>query len=112
MSLHPGYDEAVLASSRLLVDAGSFEEARDAVARVVPGSPFAREARFLDGVALLGLGRSREADVLFAELAGREPTAAVLGNRAVARLREGPASGASTLRLSRPPSPAGPRCIG
>jgi tetratricopeptide (TPR) repeat protein len=97
LTLHPGYDEAALVLSRLLVDAGSFEEAREAVGRVGVGSPFAREARFLDGVALLGLGRSREADVLFAELAGQEPTAAVLGNRAVARLREGPASGASAL---------------
>jgi tetratricopeptide (TPR) repeat protein len=95
--LHPGYDEAALVLARLLVDAGSFDEARDAVARVAPGSPFARDARFLEGVALLGLGRHREADVLYAELAAQDATAAALGNRAVARLREGPASGASAL---------------
>jgi tetratricopeptide (TPR) repeat protein len=97
LALHPGYDEAALALARLLVDAGSFDEARKAVARVAPGSPFARDARFLEGVALLGLGRHREADVLYAELAAQDATAAALGNRAVARLRDGPASGASAL---------------
>lgn len=97
LALHPGYDEATLALARLLVDAGSFGGAREAVSRVAPGSPFARDARFLEGVALLGLGRHREADVLYAELAAQDATAGALGNRAVARLREGPASGASTL---------------
>ena len=98
LALHPAYDEAALALSRLLVDAGSFDEARQAAARVPKGSPFARDARFLDGVALLGLGRDREADVLFAALASQQASAAALGNRAVARLRQGPgASGASAL---------------
>ena len=77
---------------------GRFDEARRAAARVPSGSPFARDARFLDGVALLGLGRDREADVLFAELVSQQASAAALGNRAVARLRQGPvASGASAL---------------
>jgi tetratricopeptide (TPR) repeat protein len=97
LALHRGYDEAALVLARLLVDAGSFDEAREALSRVAPASPFARDARFLEGVALLGLGRHREADVLYAELATREPTAAALGNRALARLREGPATGASAL---------------
>ena len=98
LALAPAYDEAALALSRLLVDAGSFDEARQAAARVPRGSPFARDARFLDGVALLGLGRDREADVLFAELVSQQASAAALGNRAMARLRQGPgASGASTL---------------
>jgi len=97
LSLHPAYDEAALALGRLLADAGHFEEARQAVARVGPGSPFARDARFLDGVALLGLGRQREADVLYAELAAEQATAAALGNRGVARLRGAPGSGASAL---------------
>jgi tetratricopeptide (TPR) repeat protein len=98
LALDASFDEAALALSRLLVDAGSFAEARQAAARVSEGSPFAREALFLDGVALLGLGRNREADVLFAELASQQASAAALGNRAVARLRQGPdASGASTL---------------
>ena len=97
LALHPGYDEAALALARLHVDGGSFEEAREAAARVTPESPFAREARFLGGVALLGLGRYREADVLYAGLTSAQATAAALGNRALARLRDSPASGASTL---------------
>ena len=97
LALHPGYDEAALVLARLRLDGGSFEEAREAAARVTAESPLAREARFLDGVALLGLGRYREADVLYAELASGEATAAALGNRALARLRDSPASGASTL---------------
>lgn len=98
LALDPGYDEAALALSRLLVDAGSFEEARQATARVPRSSPFARDALFLDGVALLGLGRNREADVLFSQLVSQQASAGALGNRAIARLRQGPdASGASAL---------------
>lgn len=97
LALHPSYDEAALALGRVLVDAGRFEEAREVLGRPASSSSFARDARFLDGVALLGLGRSREADVLFAALAAERSTAAALGNRAVARLRSGPASGASAL---------------
>ena len=97
LALHPGYDEAALALARLLVDAGRFDEARQATARVGAGSPFAREARFLEGVTLLGTGRFREADVLYADLVAQRPTAAALGNRGAARLRQGSASGASAL---------------
>ena len=98
LALQPAYDEAALALSRLLADAGSFDEAREAAARVPTSSPFARDAHFLDGVALLGLGRDREADALFAALVSQQASAAALGNRAVARLRQGPtASGASAL---------------
>ncbi len=98
LALDPDYDEAALALSRLLVDSGSFEEARLFTARVPRVPPFARDARFLDGVALLGLRRFREADVLFAELVSQQPTAGALANRAMARLRQGPASaGASDL---------------
>ena len=108
--LHPAFDEAALALSRLLVDAGSFGEAREAAARVSAGSPFARDARFLDGVALLGLGRDREADVLFAQLASQRSSAAVLGNRAVARLRQGPA-GSGALALLRQAVEAEPASV-
>ena len=97
VALHPAYDDAVLALGRLLVDAGRFEEAREVVGRLGVDSPFARDARFLDGVALLGLGRSREADVLYAALGTERATAGALGNRGVARLRAGPAGGASAL---------------
>jgi tetratricopeptide (TPR) repeat protein len=63
-----------------------------------PEPPFERERLFLDGACLLGLGRHAEADVLYAGLAASEPTASVLANRAVARLRAAAGrNGASTL---------------
>jgi tetratricopeptide (TPR) repeat protein len=93
----PSYEEAALVLARLLVDTSAFEEARTVLARMPSSSVFRREARFLDGVALLGLGRYREADVLYAELS-RTRAAAALSNRAVARMRLGPgAKGASAL---------------
>jgi tetratricopeptide (TPR) repeat protein len=92
------YEDATLVLARLLVDASALDEARALLARIPPGSPFARDARFLDGAALLGLGRYAEADVLYADLARESATAAALANRAAARLRSGgAASGASTL---------------
>jgi tetratricopeptide (TPR) repeat protein len=97
LAARPGYEEAALVLARLLAEASDFEGARQALAAVPPGSPFARDARFLDGVALLGLSRFREADRLYADLAGQKETAAVLGNRAIARLRSDGAAGASTL---------------
>jgi tetratricopeptide (TPR) repeat protein len=98
LALQPAYDEAALALARALADAGSFDEARRALAGVAASSPFAREARFLEGVALLGAGRYREADVLYAGLVSERPTAAALGNRGLARLRQGAAAaGASEL---------------
>jgi tetratricopeptide (TPR) repeat protein len=97
LALAPGCEEAALVLARLLVDASAFEEARSVLARVPSASAFAREARFLDGVALLGLGRYREADVLYADLVRTRAGAAALSNRAVARLRLPGAKGASTL---------------
>ena len=94
----PGFEEASLALGRLLVDAHAYEEARTALARIPAGSVFARDARFLDGVSLLGLRRFGEADALFAGLLEERPTAAALADRALARLRAGGgANGASAL---------------
>jgi tetratricopeptide (TPR) repeat protein len=94
----PECEEAALALARLLADTSAFSQVSAAVDRVRPGSPFEREARFLDGVALLGLRRYREADVLFAALAQERPTGAALANRAIARLRAASgANGASAL---------------
>jgi tetratricopeptide (TPR) repeat protein len=97
LAVYPGYQEAALLLGQLLVEAGDFASARDAIGKIGSDSPFARDARFLDGVALIGLGRFREADVLYAQLAAEQGTAAVLANRAIARLRAGGAAGASTL---------------
>ncbi len=97
LALDPAYEEAAVVLARQLVDASAFEDARKALARIPARSVFAREARFLDGVALVGLGRYREADTLYAELVAERPSAAALSNRAAARLRLGGAGGASTL---------------
>lgn len=98
VALAPDWDEAILALGRALIESSSFGEARDLLARVAPASALSREARFLEGVCLLGLGRHREADILYAGLAQERPSAAVLANRAIARLRSaGAARGASVL---------------
>ena len=98
LALHPGYPEAALALARLLHDAARYGEAREVLASFGAEPVFERERRFLDGACLLGLGRHAEADVLYAALAASEPTAPVLANRAMARLRRPDAAGgASTL---------------
>jgi Tfp pilus assembly protein PilF len=94
----PGYPEAALALARLLHDAARYDEARAVLGALEAGPVFEREKLFLDGACLLGLAKYAEADVLYAGLAAREPSAAVLANRAAARLRVLPGrNGASTL---------------
>ena len=98
LAAHKDYPDAALALARQLYDVGHFAEAREVLAALPPRPFFAREARFLEGACLLGLGRAADADVLYAELAATNPTAGMLVNRAAARLRLWPAaSGASTL---------------
>ncbi len=97
LAADPSFEEAALVLARLLADTGTFEPARAVLSRLAPQSPFAREARFLDGVALLGLKRYAEADVLYAGLVATQATAPALANRAIARLRLGHAKGASAL---------------
>lgn len=89
LALHPAFDEAGLALARQLVDANEFEDARRVLGRIGATSTFARDARFLEGVALLGVGRYREAAALYAALAEAEPTASARSNRAAALLRLG-----------------------
>jgi tetratricopeptide (TPR) repeat protein len=97
LELQPGYPEAALALARLLFDHGRHAEAREVLAGAGQDPAFERERLFLDGACLLGLGRHAEADVLYAGLAASEPSAPVLANRAIARLRRPDATGASTL---------------
>ncbi len=87
---HPGYDEALLNLGRLQVEARDSAAAVDTLSSVAPGSPLARSARFLQGVACLDLGRHHEASALFSRLAVPEPSAAVLNNYGLAVLRAGP----------------------
>ena len=87
LDLRPGYAEAALALARLLHDAARFDEARRVLAALDAGPVFEREKLFLDGACLLGMAQYAEADVLFAGLAARDSSPAVLANRAAARLR-------------------------
>ncbi len=85
----PDYDEARLALGELHLQAREHAAAHDVLAKVAGTSPFVRTARFLDGRALLELGRYREAAALYAALAASDPTPAVLNNHALALLRIG-----------------------
>ena len=92
LALAPDYDEARLDLGRQLLETRDFKAAEEAFARVRADSPLGREGRFLRGVALLQLGRYREAADLYLALASEEPSAAVLNNRAIALLRLGSTS--------------------
>jgi len=92
LSLAPDYDEARLDLGRQLLETRDFKAGEEAFGRIRPDSPLAREGRFLRGVALLQLGRYREAAELYLALASEKPSAAVLSNRAIALLRLGSAS--------------------
>ncbi|HSD27554.1 MAG TPA: tetratricopeptide repeat protein, partial [Vicinamibacteria bacterium] len=87
LSLHPAYDEARIALARLQVATREFEAARESLKPIPPASAVARSSRFLEGVALLGLGRYAEAGELCASLVAVTPTAAALNNQALAALR-------------------------
>jgi Flp pilus assembly protein TadD len=87
VALAPGDDDARLALGRDHLRARRFDAALAALGTVPDGSPFARESRFLQGVALLEAGRSKEALDLYASLAARSATPAVLNNQGLARLR-------------------------
>jgi Tfp pilus assembly protein PilF len=99
LTLHAGYPEATLALARLLYDNGRFAEAREVLAGPGQEASFERERLFLDGACLLYLGRHSEADVVYARLAASDPTASVLANRAIARLRRPDAAGGSSTLL-------------
>jgi tetratricopeptide (TPR) repeat protein len=98
LSLAPDYDEARLDLGRLLLQTRDFAGAQEALLRIGPASPLARSARFLRGVALLELGRYREAGELFTALSEEAPSPAVLNNRALGALRlPGPPGRASAF---------------
>lgn len=89
LARHPAYDEARLALGRLQVKTREYPAALETLGKIGRGSAASRTARFLEGIALLGLGRYAEANDLYAALAGDEARAPVLNNRAVALLRLG-----------------------
>jgi hypothetical protein len=87
--LHARYDEATLALGRLLVDGDASTRPAEPSPAWRPG-PRSPATRASSGRGPPRRRPPREADVLYAELASQQATAAVLGNRAVARLRQGP----------------------
>ena len=87
LALDPGYVEARLALGRTELERREWTAAFDTFAKVDAASPHARTARFLEGVALLQLGRYREAADRNAALAREEATPGVLSNQASALLR-------------------------
>ncbi len=89
LALFPGYDEARLALGRLQLVARDSAAAADTLGHVSGASPLARQARFLQGLALLDRGRYQEASAVYASLAGADASAAVLNNYALALLRLG-----------------------
>jgi tetratricopeptide (TPR) repeat protein/TolB-like protein len=93
----PGFDAARVTLGRLLLDQREFSAVNRTLARMPPASPLAREAGFLRGVALLEMGRYREAVRVYSALAEAEPTPGVLNNYGLAVLRD---PSPTTLRAS------------
>jgi tetratricopeptide (TPR) repeat protein len=84
----PSFDAARVTLGRLLLEQREFSAVNRALARMPPSSPLAREAAFVRGVALLEMGRYREAARVYSGLAEAEPTPGVLNNYALAVLRD------------------------
>jgi tetratricopeptide (TPR) repeat protein len=84
----PGFDAVRLALGRLLLEQREFSAANQMLARVKADSPVAKEARFVQGIALLELGRYREATRVYSALTQAEQTSGGLNNYALAVLRD------------------------
>jgi tetratricopeptide (TPR) repeat protein len=89
LTLAPAYHPARLSLGRLLLDQREFSAAYETLGRIPAEAPVWRTARFLQGVALLEVGRYREAATLYAALNAAEASSAVLNNQALAMLRDG-----------------------
>jgi tetratricopeptide (TPR) repeat protein len=84
----PAFDAVRVALGRLLLEQREFSAASQTLGRVPAASPLAREARFVQGIALLEMGRYREATRVYGTLAQTEPTPGGLNNYALAVLRD------------------------
>ncbi len=87
LALDSGYDEARLTLGQTQLETREWPAAFDTFGRIGAGSLHARNARFLQGVALLQLGRYREASDLYLALVKDEATPGALSNQASAFLR-------------------------
>lgn len=107
LTLAPPFHAARLSLGRLLLDQREFSAAYETLGRIPVEAPIWRNARFLQGIALLEVGRYREAASLYAELAAAQTTSAVLNNQALAMLRDGDRAtrGSDLLRLATGLSP-------
>jgi Flp pilus assembly protein TadD len=107
LSLHPAYAEAIVDLARLQIEQGEHAAALETLARAGRDGRSGRAARFAEGVALLSVGRYREAAALYAELRQDAETPAVLANEGAALLRlrraESPASAPLRRALEREP---------
>jgi tetratricopeptide (TPR) repeat protein len=97
LAASPQFHEGRLALGRVQLDGSEFSAAQSTLARVPASAAVARDARFLQGIAQLEIGRYVEAAAVYADLAAEKPTAAVLNNQGLAALRDAhrtqPASG-------------------
>ena len=89
LTLAPSFHAARLSLGRLLLEQREFSAAYETLGRIPAEAPVWRTARFLQGIALLEVGRYREAASLYAALAAAQTTSAVLNNQALAMLRDG-----------------------
>jgi tetratricopeptide (TPR) repeat protein len=107
LSGSPQFHEGRLALGRVQLEGSEFSAAHATLARVPASASVARDARFLQGIAQLEIGRYAEAGVLYAGLAAEKPTAAVLNNQGLAALRDArrtqPASDLLRRALERAP---------
>lgn len=83
----PSFPAARLHLGRALLEGTHFSLAHDTLAAIPSSAREARAARFVQGLALIEIGRYREAAALYAALAVEDPTPAVLNNQGLAALR-------------------------
>ena len=101
LNLAPQFHEARLTLGQLLREAGEFSAAYETLNRIPAGAPESRAARFLQGVALLEVGRYRDASSLYRSLTEADLTPAVLNNEALAVLRSSEDDGRASALLRR-----------
>jgi tetratricopeptide (TPR) repeat protein len=101
LNLAPQFHEARLTLGQLLRDAGEFSAAYETLNRIPADAPESRAARFLQGAALLDVGRYRDAAVLYRAMADTEATPAILNNQALAVLRSPEDDGRASDLLRR-----------
>lgn len=92
LRLAPGYDPARIALWQARTAAGDPRGAMEAVAAVPDASPLAVDARFLEAVSLIELRDYAKAYTRLSDLQARAPSALVLNNLGVVRLRNAGAS--------------------